>query len=117
LPCRHCNQKAYFERRKPRQDYIEAVKRENGCADCGLVPDVLEVLEFDHRPDEHKTTDVSNLMAAGLWEAFVSEVAKSDVVRANCHRIRTVQRRHFGGRDHKGVGEWLFARPLSVSIG
>ncbi|WP_211879539.1 hypothetical protein [Pseudarthrobacter albicanus] len=95
LPCRDCNQKAYFERRKPRQDYIEVVKRENGCADCGLVPDVLE---FDHRPDEHKTTDVSNLMASGSWEAFISEVAKCDVVCANCHRIRTVQRRQLGGQ-------------------
>lgn len=103
LPCRDCNQTAYHERRKPRQDYIEAVKRENGCADCGLIPEVLEVLEFDHRPDEPKTTDVSNLMTSGTWEAFVAEVAKCDVVCANCHRIRTVKRKQLGGQRGRTV--------------
>lgn len=103
MPCRDCNQVAYFKRRQPRQDYIETIKRENGCGDCGLVPEVLEVLEFDHRPEEVKVTDVSNLMASGSWEAFISEVAKCDVVCANCHRIRTVQRRQLGGQRGRTV--------------
>jgi hypothetical protein len=103
LPCRDCNQAAYWERRQPRQDYVDNVKRTSGCADCGLVPEVLEVLEFDHRPDEEKTTDVSNLMVSGSWDAFVSEVAKCDIVCANCHRIRTVKRRQLGGQRGRSI--------------
>jgi hypothetical protein len=98
IPCRDCQAAAYRARRKPRQDYIDKIKVESGCADCGLVPEVLEVLEFDHRPDEDKKNDVSNMMASGTWQAFVDEVAKCDVVCANCHRVRTVGRRQLGAR-------------------
>lgn len=92
-PCRTCTREVGFERRKPRLDYAYAVKAESGCVDCGLHPDVLEVLEFDHRPDCDKVTDVSNLYSTGTFDAFKAEIAKCEVVCANCHRVRTVKRR------------------------
>lgn len=60
--------------------------------DCGLRCEYPEVFEFDHRPGETKVADVTKLRV-GKMSALVAEIAKCDVVCANCHRIRTVTRR------------------------
>ena len=64
------------------------------CADCGRrYPHY--VMDFDHRPGEKKSFNLS--IAAGQtrlsWEKIAAEIAKCDVVCANCHRERTHQRR------------------------
>ena len=94
--CRYCQQEKTLIARAPRQAIVDAVKREKGCADCGLHPEVLQVLEFDHRDDEKKLFDVSDRMTSGNIEDLKREIAKCDVVCANCHRIRTVTRNQFG---------------------
>lgn len=62
--------------------------RARPCVDCGET-DVL-VLEFDHIAGK------SFLIAAALrdrfWSDILVEIAKCDVVCANCHRRRTAQR-------------------------
>ena len=67
---------------------IEYFER-NPCADCGETDPV--VLEFDHLRDK------SFAVAAGLidygWKRILEEIAKGDVVCANCHRRRTARRR------------------------
>lgn len=96
MPCRYCAKETAQARRAPRQEYIDRIKRESGCADCGLHPEVLAVLEFDHRPGEVKKFYISKMMTSGTWEAFKTEVAKCDVVCANCHRVRTITRKQLG---------------------
>jgi hypothetical protein len=62
---------------------------EHPCVDCGEVDPL--VLEFDHLRD--KAENVSRLVGAGhSWRRVVAEIAKCDVVCANCHRRRTFTR-------------------------
>jgi 5-methylcytosine-specific restriction endonuclease McrA len=68
---------------------VRAYLREHLCTDCGE-PDIV-VLEFDHLRD--KTAAVSALVHQGVsWERVLEEIAKCEVVCANCHRRRTARR-------------------------
>ena len=112
--CRGCHcqyQREYYQRRK---DYYAALQNQRiarnrraireakdvPCADCGRrFPHY--VMDFDHRPGEVKCFNVS--IAAGQprlsWERMRAEIAKCDVVCANCHRERTYQRRLAAKRE------------------
>jgi len=96
MPCRKCQQKYAAERRAPRQAIADKIKMDAGCMDCGLRPKYAQVLEFDHRPDEIKLFHVSDRISTGTMEDMLAEIAKCDVVCANCHRIRTVEKNQFG---------------------
>ena len=106
--CRECHrgyQRMYYEQHK---EYYLALQKKRvelhrqmireaknvPCADCGRrYPHY--VMDFDHRPGEKKCFNVS--IAAGQprlsWAKLAAEIAKCDVVCANCHRERTHQRR------------------------
>ena len=58
------------------------------CVDCGE-SDIV-VLEFDHLRD--KTANVSYLISTGEIPRIKEEIAKCEVVCANCHRRRTSER-------------------------
>jgi hypothetical protein len=47
------------------------------------------VLEFDHLAD--KTFTISEGLRDRNWESVLAEIAKCDVVCANCHRRRTAE--------------------------
>ncbi|AHB31637.1 HNH endonuclease [Arthrobacter phage vB_ArS-ArV2] len=96
MPCRGCQQRYAAERRAPRQALCDKIKMESGCMDCGLQPKYSQVLEFDHRPGEVKLFHISDRMVTGTVEDLLAEIAKCDVVCANCHRIRTVEKNQFG---------------------
>lgn len=71
--------------------YIQAIKLERGCADCGYRENAV-ALDFDHLPGHTKEFRIAT-MAAGFSRAKIdAEIAKCDVVCANCHRIRTAMR-------------------------
>src|SRR5579859_3225583 len=60
------------------------------CLDCGISD--LAVLEFDHRGPALKLNHVSHMVQKGFgWATILSEIAKCDVVCANCHRRRTAR--------------------------
>lgn len=63
----------------------------NSCVDCGLIDPI--VMEFDHRPDEEKKYQIGQ-MVNGTYsiETLKAEIAKCDLVCANCHRRRTMSR-------------------------
>lgn len=59
------------------------------CVDCGNVDN--RVLEFDHI--EEKTNTIANLLANHTWDMVEAELSKCELVCANCHSIRTYDRR------------------------
>ena len=58
------------------------------CVVCG--EDDPVVLEFDHLDD--KAFNIGQGLAYRAWESILAEIAKCDVVCANCHRRRTAAR-------------------------
>jgi hypothetical protein len=93
------NKQRYVDNAAARRDVIALERWElllahfalNPCADCGE-NDPL-VLEFDHLRD--KSFNVSQGMLVYAWQTVVKEIAKCDVVCANCHRRRTASRGRF----------------------
>lgn len=63
--------------------------KESECKNCGNKDP--EVLEFDHREPTEKSFDVSEMMWSHSWESILTEIAKCDILCANCHRKRTIQ--------------------------
>ena len=66
-------------------DYFEA----HPCRDCGESDPV--VLDFDHHGN--KAFEIGEALTYRRWETILAEIAKCDVVCANCHRRRTARRR------------------------
>jgi hypothetical protein len=65
-------------------DYLRA----HPCVDCGEAD--IVVLEFDHLRD--KVASISQMIRNNELARIIEEIAKCDVVCANCHRRRTAQR-------------------------
>jgi hypothetical protein len=68
--------------------YLIEFFRTRPCVDCSE-SDPL-VLEFDHRSD--KIFNISKGIRDRSWASVLDEIAKCDVVCANCHRRRTARR-------------------------
>ena len=82
---------------KRKSEFIARVKRLKGCMDCGgKFPSC--VLDFDHRPGTIKVTNISWMRTVGFAK-IKEEMRKCDVVCANCHRLRTADRRKRGTDD------------------
>jgi hypothetical protein len=74
------------------QDRNDALKMERGCDDCGW-NDWARGLDWDHVRDD-KIANIATLIANGhAWSEVTAEMEKCDLTCANCHRIRTAQRR------------------------
>jgi hypothetical protein len=61
------------------------------CVDCGETDPL--VLDFDHLRDKEFT--IGHELYSRRWSDVVAEMAKCDVVCANCHRRREAKRRNF----------------------
>lgn len=71
--------------------FVQNIKTESPCTDCGLHYPYY-VMHFDHLGD--KTHKVSRLANAGASiDRLKLEIAKCELVCANCHAIRTHERR------------------------
>lgn len=102
--CRECNKAYHYANWDRHMIQIRERKRErvgdnqkrmieyllsHPCVDCGET-DIL-VLEFDHLRD--KRFSLSRLVAGGFeWDYILEEIARCEVVCANCHRRRTARR-------------------------
>jgi hypothetical protein len=76
-------------RKENNRDRITQYKIDNPCIDCGkFYPSY--VMDLDHvRGDKFK--GVSQLVSHS-WDVIETEIAKCDLVCANCHRERTFKR-------------------------
>lgn len=79
-------QAAYRAERRAKMDAAKSVP----CMDCNQKFDPI-CMDFDHRPGEEKLFDVGK-MRDMPWGTVAAEMAKCDVVCANCHRLRTKRR-------------------------
>ena len=74
------------------QGKVTDIKLASGCIDCEYNQHPC-ALEFDHVRGE-KVENVSRMVLSGFaWDRIVTEIAKCEVVCANCHAIRTAERR------------------------
>jgi hypothetical protein len=75
-------------------EYLPAIrqyKEDKGCADCrNRYPHYM--LEFDHRPEHKKLGNIYSVLKKYGNEKAWEEIAKCDVVCANCHKHRTHHR-------------------------
>lgn len=77
-------------KRRERTEWLFSYFAEHPCVDCG--EDDPVVLEFDHLGD--KRFDVGTGIADRPWQTLLDEIARCEVVCANCHRRRTAVRRN-----------------------
>lgn len=76
-----------LERLAINAEIVRKVKQDKPCMDCGLVFPMV-CMDFDHRDPSIKEFNIASIRA-GSAERLRTEIAKCDLVCANCHRIRT----------------------------
>jgi hypothetical protein len=99
------DQKRYYQRNKSSyiaknkvkraeiKDFLRKYKEFKGCGDCsGKFP--FYILDFDHRDPAMKRFSPAKMAHNNSWTAMVEEIAKCDVLCANCHRERTYKDGH-----------------------
>lgn len=81
----------HASRQRARQ-YILQIKEDNECIDCGEENPLA--LQFDHIPGRGKLGHIGWMAARGWGVKRLSEeIAKCELVCANCHLVRTHNRR------------------------
>ena len=74
--------------------------KQRPCADCGgRFPSCA--MDFDHRDPRQKRYTVSRMVGRAGTERIMAEVAKCDIVCANCHRDRTYRRREASSSERE----------------
>lgn len=79
------------KRVRERNRLIVADAKARPCADCGVEYPTY-VMQFDHTGDE-KTANIGDMVGRAGVAALLAEIGRCDVVCANCHAIRTHDRR------------------------
>lgn len=69
---------------------VATLKESNPCTDCGVYYPAI-VMEFDHTNSD-KIDSVARLINSGNRTKIYEEIAKCELVCANCHRLRTLSR-------------------------
>jgi hypothetical protein len=82
--------RSHKTRQKFRRDYVKS-KKDKPCSDCGICYPWY-VMEFDHvRGKKQFNLSIVGSMMCSI-EKIDREIAKCDLVCANCHRKRTFER-------------------------
>ena len=74
------------ERVKSNRKWLDSLKENKPCLDCGLIYPSY-VMDFDHKREKEFT--ISEAIRRHSRERILKEIEKCDLVCANCHRIRT----------------------------
>lgn len=100
LDCKLCfNDKGRERMRIRRADFrkkLIEIKESNPCMDCGIqYPH--HTMEYDHI-NKDKLMNVTHMLTGSRsWASIEREIAKCELVCANCHRARTFKRRENDG--------------------
>ena len=87
--CRDSHTDYYPQYRQMWRSAIAILKLDAGCADCGYNARP-EALQFDH-VNSDKEFSIGKDLFSGTHKAL-KEIEKCEVVCANCHALRTVER-------------------------
>jgi len=87
--CKSCSNLRIDNNRKELKEIVLELKS-HPCMDCRIVYPYY-VMDFDHRDANDKNCNVSQ-MRSSTKEKLLAEIAKCDLVCANCHRIRSFNR-------------------------
>ena len=78
------------EIRRRNKTFIYGYKATHPCIVCGETDPI--VLEFDHRDPSNKRRNICEMIATlTTIETLQAEIAKCDVLCANCHRRKTAK--------------------------
>jgi hypothetical protein len=91
--CTSCIRAIQKISRDQRATKFNELKESQPCSDCGNYYPAI-VMDFDHRDPDTKQHEVAAIKY-GSWEKLLAEIAKCDLVCANCHRIRTLERGYY----------------------
>lgn len=99
--CRACHRARSVARYAAFRQYTDTIKLERGCADCGYNAHAV-ALQFDHLPGFEKSHGISEMVVAGgvTFESLDEEIAKCEVVCANCHSVRTHVRKDYSSANY-----------------
>lgn len=92
--------------REERRGWMAALKEGRACADCGGTFPAF-VMHWDHLPGHVKIAEISGMVANRRREVVIEELAKCELVCANCHVMRTVKRARSAVREE--AGDYRFA--------
>lgn len=81
------------EARDRNKEYIRQVKEKSSCADCGEQYHYSQ-MDFDHVDGKKKHNIARYANSAVSIKTIKEEIAKCEVVCANCHRYRTWYRQN-----------------------
>ncbi len=80
------------QRAAANSQFLTELKLASGCVDCGY-NEHPAALDFDHLPGQVKHRGLARMLTV-TRSTLLAEVAKCEIVCANCHRIRTWKRRN-----------------------
>lgn len=89
------NKSTFMENNKRQYRKLRSIvdeAKKGPCLDCGRTYPPY-VMDFDHRDPKTKIAKVSTMVYKGSESLLRAEIAKCDLICANCHRIRTHQRK------------------------
>lgn len=85
--CQPCSRQWHRDHEAKTRAYISEYKQAKGCKVCGYNAHPF-ALDFDHRDPGEKLMNVARMMTRPR-AMLDAEIAKCDVLCANCHRIKT----------------------------
>ena len=72
--------------------FVADIKLASGCVDCGFKASP-HALQFDHLPQYEKKFNIGPAIRSRSKQAVLDEITKCEVRCANCHAIKTAERR------------------------
>ena len=94
--CYALNKPQFVESKKRRlaviRQWLNEIKEADPCTDCAKFWPSY-VMDFDHLDPSTKLDKVSRMVFTSSQEEILTEITKCELVCANCHRIRTHNRK------------------------
>jgi hypothetical protein len=81
---------------RARAAWLLSLKAGRPCTDCGRIY-APQVMQWDHLPGNLKLGNISTNLRGRSRQQILDEIAKCELVCANCHAIRTFKRAGWGG--------------------
>lgn len=92
VKCQH-GEREVNPRRQEIRTYLDEIKLSRGCTKCGY-KEHPAALDFHHLSQQDKVATIASLYSTLNLQKILAEVAKCEVLCANCHRIETYHQKH-----------------------